>query len=400
MKKFKKYTLKIFLTILLTLLFLEIALKIIGLVYQETRKNEFLDNKNNWNKKITILTVGDSHTYGGNVKWNQTYSYILWEKLRHEKKNLQINIINQGKCEYNSSQVLHELDKNLNKYKPNYVIVLTGSSDFWNLIDPNSNLKENLYIKIPHYDDLQIDLSNRIYGDSNDILTKLKIYKFFRIIFLNLNSQNVIKKINKGIINDANVELISSDIFMKMFKSKQYSKVIEYSLNILKALPPDSVYFSHSLSIFYALSIAYQMQSKYTAKYIADELEKISNEEPLKKKSEFMIKYIKYFKEKEKFEIQAKEKLQSNLKAINTLIRKKGAIPIFLTYPSEYKIANDIIRKIAAKTSSYLIDLEKVFKDMNIKSGDSKYFDDDEHMTYHGHTVTANEIFNFLKNKI
>lgn len=400
MKKIKKYIFAVFLTLFLSLLFLEIILRISSGIYQEIRKNEFLDNKNNWSKKITILTLGDSHTYGGNIKWEQTYGYILWEKLRHQKKDLSISLINKGKCEYNSSQILYELNENLKKYNPDYVIILVGSSDFWNLIDPYS--KEDLYIKNPYYDNEQIDIRNRIYGNSNNILADLKIYKFFRLMFLNLNAQKAIKQIEKGIIevDDTTLEPITSEIFMKMFKLKQYSKVIEYSLSLLKSIPANSVYFSKSLSIFYALSIAYQMQSKYTAKHISDELEKIAADNPSKKNNEFMKKYIKYFKEKQKYENLAKEKLKSNLEMMSKIIKGKESIPIFMTYPSEYKIANDIIRQAAKKTNSYLIDLECIFKNMNIKSDDPDYFDDDEHMNYHGHMITANEIFNFLNTKI
>lgn len=393
MKKIKKYIFAFFLTLFLSLLFLEIILRIIGGIYQKTRKNEFLDNKNNWSKKITILTLGDSHTYGGNIKWEQTYSYILWEKLRHQKKDLSISLINKGKCEYNSSQILYELNENLKKYNPDYVIILVGSSDFWNLIDPLS--KEDLYIKNPNYDNEQRDIISIMHKNSNNIFNELKIYKFFRLMFLNIMLEKAINK-----IDDAALDSITSEIFTRMIRSKQHSKVIEYSLSLLKSIPANSVYFSKSLSIFYALSIAYQMQSKYTAKHISDDLEKIAADNPSKKNNEFMKKYIKYFKEKQKYENLAKEKLKSNLEMMSKIIKGKKAVPIFMTYPSEYKIANDIIRQTAEKTNSYLIDLEYIFKNMNIKSDDPDYFDDDEHMNYHGHMITANEIFKFLNTKI
>ncbi|HOL62629.1 MAG TPA: SGNH/GDSL hydrolase family protein [Elusimicrobiales bacterium] len=400
MKNFIKYISGFLGILFLSFLFLEIILNISGILYRDIRKKEFMDSNKNTDQTVTIIAMGDSHTYGGNVKYDQTYSYLLWEKLRAYQKNKKINLINAGVCEYNSSQVLYELDKNIAKHNPNYAIILVGSSDFWNLINPNE--KSSFTIKNPSYDAEQTEIKQRIYGKENNIWQKTKSYKFFRLMILNIYFKKAVDKMEKEFIkiDDSSLMPITSQIFMEMFKKNQHSKVIEYSLKLLKALPPDSIYYDKSLSIFYAISIAYQFQSKYSAIEIAKELESILSQRPEIQNKEFILKYINYFKERDKFELEAQKRLESNLNEINKRLRSKKITPIFLTYPSEYKIANRIIKKTAKNTDSYIIDLESVFKNLLLSENKGKYFDDDEHINAKGHRIIADEIFNFLKSKI
>lgn len=395
-KTYFKNTIIIFFT---SFIFLELVLNIIGWTYKDFRKNEFISS-NKCNKTINIITLGDSHTYGGNIKWDQTYSYILWKKLNSEKANIKINLINGGICEYNSSQVLYELDKNIIKYKPNYAIILVGSSDLWNLIDPYSN--SDFYIKNTNYEERQKNLNSYFSQESIGLIKKLKTYKFFRLLILNIKLQNAINKIEKGLIenNDEYTAILTNKIFTEMIKRKQYSKIIDYSINMLNILPHNSVYFSKSLSLFYAISIAYRNQSKYTSEDIANKLESITLNRPDLKNNEFLVKYIKYFSQIKTFENQAKINLKSNLFKIYFKLKSHNITPIFLTYPSEYKIANNVIRDVAAQTNSYLIDLEQKFNKLEIKNKYDEYFDDDEHMNYNGHKIVANEIFLFLNKKI
>ncbi|MCX7647962.1 MAG: hypothetical protein N2Z60_05070, partial [Elusimicrobiales bacterium] len=86
MKKFIKYISFFFVILFLSFLFLEIILNVSGILYQDLRKTEFIDSNKKADKTITIIAMGDSHTYGGNVRYDQTYSYLLWEKLRAYQK--------------------------------------------------------------------------------------------------------------------------------------------------------------------------------------------------------------------------------------------------------------------------------------------------------------------------
>lgn len=398
MTNIKNYFKNAIIILFFSLTLLELTLNIIGWTYKDLRKNEFF-SKNNYNKTISIITLGDSHTYGGNIKWNQTYSYLLWKKLNSTNKNINVNLVNAGVCEYNSYQVLYELDKNISKYKPNYAIILVGSSDFWNLINPY--LESDFYIKNLNYEYQQRN-SDEISKEHDGLIKKFKTYKFLKILFLNIKFKNAIDKIKIGLpkTDEKTTNYLTSKIFMEMLKKKQYSKIIDYSINMLETLNPESVYFSKSLSLFYAISVSYRNQSKYTAEDISNKLKNILSKRSDLKHKKLLIKYIRYFSELKAFENKAKINLKFNLLKIYFKLKSQNITPIFLTYPSEYKIANKIIRSVAKETNSYLIDFEFIFKKLNNNNIYTEYFDDDEHMNKKGHQIVAEEIFLFLNSKI
>lgn len=393
--RFLKIVFYFFLVFLIFLLSFEIFLNFTGFFYKMYRKTTFMPYRLNRDYKV-IITMGDSYTYGGNVKWNENYPYKLWKKLNDDGNN--VKLINASACEENSSQLLYKLKELLKQLKKvDILIVLTGSSDFWNLIDPSSSndKSDNFFINFPNYENLQIELMNRMYNEDN-FLKKFKLFKFFRILYLNIQASKIMSNIDRevNLNRDEIIEVISSDLFYKLLKKRRYKEVIDYSFKIFEKLDENSSYFSQNLSLYFAIAISYQLQSYYTAKDIYNKMLNILTQRKFLAKNEVFLKYLNYFKEKDKFEEKAATKLRNNLKELIKISKENSITLIFLTYPSQYKIANTIIRDLSSIEKIKLIDLERYFKYFE---DNSKYLEEDEHLSLSGHELVSEIIFSEIK---
>ena len=155
-------------SLLLFLLLLEIALRIIGHVYLSREVVNYGENKAN---SYVILCIGDSFTWGGRVTREQAYPAYLSRiiKSRNPKKNF--IIVNKGKCEYNSSQVLRSLPSWLKEYRPNMVIILVGSSNRFNPWGYNSYRSPGLLSSV------------------KDALDDLRVVKMIRLLAANFKAK-------------------------------------------------------------------------------------------------------------------------------------------------------------------------------------------------------------------
>lgn len=111
------------------LMLLEISLRIIGHLYLSREITHYGDSRSS---DYVILCVGDSFTWGGSVSRDETYAAYLSKLLASGIPHKNFLVINKGKCEYNSSQVLRSLHLWLKEYRPNMVILLVGSSNRFN----------------------------------------------------------------------------------------------------------------------------------------------------------------------------------------------------------------------------------------------------------------------------
>jgi hypothetical protein len=111
-----------------------------------------------------ILCLGDSYTVGGRGRPTHSYPQLLQDMLDKEGKD--ILILNGGICESNSSQVLGRLLKLRHIPNIDYVIILTGSTNRYNLNGFN------------YY---QTGRKNY-----KDYIKDLRVYKILRILVTNI----------------------------------------------------------------------------------------------------------------------------------------------------------------------------------------------------------------------
>jgi len=150
------------------LVLLEIALRIIGQVYLSRETTHYGDLKSS---DYVILCVGDSFTWGGSVTREETYPAYLSKIIKSRKPAKKFLVINKGRCEYNSSQVLKSLPRWIKMYRPNMIILLVGSSNLFNPWGYNSYTSPSF-------------LSNL-----KDTLDSLRVVKIIRLMVINFKAK-------------------------------------------------------------------------------------------------------------------------------------------------------------------------------------------------------------------
>ena len=116
---------------ILALVCLEIVLRIGGVFYATYDKGIHKDI-NHDSGVHNILCLGDSFTYGFLAGKEQDYPTQLEKILNASGPTRKYSVINKGRPGQNSSELLANLDRNLKRYDPDLVIVMTGFNDSFN----------------------------------------------------------------------------------------------------------------------------------------------------------------------------------------------------------------------------------------------------------------------------
>lgn len=184
--------------LVITLILLEISLRLAGFIYKSYRTNERIIAKEDKNI-IKILCLGDSITFGLGAERGYDYPAQLERILNgsHPQKNY--IVYNQGCPGFNSSQVLRHLEDNIQKYKPGIITLLVGTNNRFNLADSNYYLFEsgiNGRIKIFS---LKLDA----------LLMRMRTYKLLKIALLRLGD-TAKQKISANIKDNKEVKYVNS----------------------------------------------------------------------------------------------------------------------------------------------------------------------------------------------
>ena len=126
--------------VLLSLVFLEIILRISGFGY-----NVFHPVPAAASGEYRIFCIGESTTWGIGAKDSSTQSYPrqLEALLNKEFKNIGIKVFYDQAIGQNTSEISDKLPLWLKKFKPNLVIFMCGFNNWWNLDKSNILLFNN-----------------------------------------------------------------------------------------------------------------------------------------------------------------------------------------------------------------------------------------------------------------
>ena len=158
--------------LIITLVILELLLRLGGYLYL----NKLMQPDRNVsasNSMHTILTVGDSYTVGGEGEWRDNYPSQLQVMLNQYQPG-KYAVINGGICEANSTQTLRYVQKLINEYDVDSIVLLVGAANRFNLVG------------FPH---------NR----TRSILENFRLYKVGKIFMINLKSRLARNKADKDI---------------------------------------------------------------------------------------------------------------------------------------------------------------------------------------------------------
>lgn len=98
-----------------------------------------------------VLCVGDSNTYGLYLDDHaQAYPQQLERLWNESGQTPRIEVLNLGYPSINSSRLRHDLSRMLETFRPDVVIMMVGSNDFWTAPVPVTDT-ENLLGRIVHF---------------------------------------------------------------------------------------------------------------------------------------------------------------------------------------------------------------------------------------------------------
>lgn len=133
MKNFFVKIKNIIIITIINLVLLELALNLLS--HYITPRHIITDDskaiKHSDNTK-TVIAIGDSYTWGGEVAPTETYPAKLQNIFLKNGQN-NVNVINAGLCESNSTIILNRLNEFIGAYHPDYVVLLIGSANRYNL---------------------------------------------------------------------------------------------------------------------------------------------------------------------------------------------------------------------------------------------------------------------------
>jgi hypothetical protein len=116
-----------------TLLVIEVGLQLASLVARPLLMRK--SNRDASPDAITILCVGDSHTYGAPLPDEESYPSQLQVLLDERYPEWEFNVVNLGFPGVNSAFVASRLESQLQQVQPHLVMVSGGSNNIWNSIE-------------------------------------------------------------------------------------------------------------------------------------------------------------------------------------------------------------------------------------------------------------------------
>jgi hypothetical protein len=84
---------------------------------------------------VTILSVGDSHTYGLPLPEEDAYPAQLQAALASRHPDLDFRVVNLGIAGLNSTFVANRLERQMFQLRPHLVIVWVGVNNMWNVAE-------------------------------------------------------------------------------------------------------------------------------------------------------------------------------------------------------------------------------------------------------------------------
>jgi lysophospholipase L1-like esterase len=371
---------------------------------------------------IKIICLGDSNTFGLGSSYRNSYPEQLENLLNKEIKNHRFVIYNLGVVGQNSLQVKNSLEKNILTYNPDYIVVLIGVNNRWNLAGRDCDISENL----------QIEPRNKILS----IADNLKLVKLVRLGMYNIKYRLFMHSIFSGHKNkayaidnrkeiDAKNELLQgelvkieadiaknniTDAFVKTKELSEkytdnadihallgriyylqcnYEKGIE-EYNRALSLQPNNVTSLHGKALCY--------RESGNINESLNIYDIISRLEPENKELKMDFRHT-LLNSKHKWALSEREQkimdywLEQDLSAIIKISLRYSKKLIIFTYPTQNW--QDEVRKTVSQAFNIpLVDIYCVFKRLN---NISEYLGSCGHPNDKGYYVMAHEVFNSIR---
>lgn len=298
-----------------------------------------------------IIAIGDSTTFGvGTTDDLTTYPGVLSKKLKDEFPSQKWEVINAGLPGYSSTHAYIFFLNELLKLNPDFIIIFFGWNDLNTSVIRGWNKDRRFGFFYGQ------DTSCEVESEINKLKNRLLKYSAFmrrydRIIYkINKHRKKRQQKLQKVLTN--NIEEIKK---LEIFQDWESRK----SINMYQG--PAKEIFTYNLINLLDFAKVKKVRTLILTwpTLLSDNM---SQEEKLK--SSFMAKYYIYSNRQDYYQL--------------------------------YKEYNDIIRDIAGKYNTILIDVAEIFKKIEYKSD---YFFDLVHLSDKGNSYLADIILEKIKNE-
>ena len=206
--------------IFLTLVFLEIGLRVGGFVLLsiQKNKNKVIESGDNIYR---ILCLGESTTanlYNGQSSWPSELENIL-----NKGYKIKFKMFNVGITATDTTRILNQLEDDLDTYEPHMVITMMGINDLlYNNTHPHFQFQKRISNRILFFENFRVyKLFKLLWLHSN---AKIKELKFKEISHINLDDKHILKFEGnvKNLMNDQNyLELAVFYQNRKMFEEAE-----------------------------------------------------------------------------------------------------------------------------------------------------------------------------------
>lgn len=379
------------------LVLLESALRFSGYLYIKSRLYPDRDNSNP--QGMIVLCVGDSFTFGGELRNEETYPAQLQKILDERNPQMGARVINGGICEYNSSQVLRDLKKNIARHKPDLIVFLAGAANRFNFVG--------------------FDKDKRILSKVRNHIYSFRIYKMAKIILLNLRKRLIEISIRRqggalqvklqgdsylGAI-DPHFDILEhmTDTEYKLIKKLWRMGEVDIARKLLKG----SLYKNKNPDI---LKYQYSriMQKMYDNKnddpqMLINRLKRdLKTEADTESGKSYKFEYYNIVKDILKiYDIDSIYKwLRSDLRQIAEVCAGMNTDLIFQDYPYPYPEIDKALREIAKEYSLPMVQNGAVFMELMEENEKSTYFQDDSHCTARGYRVIAENVYGVIIRRV
>jgi lysophospholipase L1-like esterase len=148
---------------------LEAGIRMAGAFYMKGRKPVAESNRIAGKDAYTLLCLGNSWTFGVGAPPGESYPDHLKRMLQYVFKKKDIRVINAGVGGLNSAEMLYRLQPQIENFKPDIIILRTGSPNSSNYTRYSQYLERENRLKNPFY--------NIILQCSDGLYNKSRVYR-------------------------------------------------------------------------------------------------------------------------------------------------------------------------------------------------------------------------------
>jgi len=418
MNNLKRQIIVFFIGLFTILFLLEAGLRIVGAIYRESMSPAgkalcFGPGE----KSYTILCLGNSWTAGGGAPKGQSYPDHLQRLLDKKFNKSVIAVINGGVGNENSSELLYKLEANLNKVKPDMVILQTGQPNWWNFYKYNNYLKrENGGSANPMF-------------SVNDFISNSRVYRLVFLLYSDMRNKKAakVRRLNssyeEGKLRREFIEQIRNgkkEIFLDKQKSQEALNCFKKMIKLDPDYPKNYFYIGE----IYLFQRNYEEALNWFIKAVeigpdfrdGQENKSYARIRSMRKrykgeKDEIINKKIDAFIEKFNktnpansynfmllTDSDIRRWIESDVREIIRVIQNKNIKIILQNYPFKSKgyavLINSTLRNIAEDLNIPFVDNVAIFQQMMDSGARSEdYYVPDGHCSARGYEVIAKDVY-------